>query len=88
MRAHSSPMRAYLLDAMIYCMMYARFAVACAEATLSSSLEGAEDEVQVSRVGGCRCLLQWSQGSRDMRASADQLKLHLKIWGNDDWRSS
>ena len=65
MRAHSSPMRAYLLDAMIYCMIYARFAVACAESTLSSSLEGAEKEVQARRVGECRCLLQWSQGSRD-----------------------
>ena len=31
MRAHSSPIRAYLLDAMVYDVMYARFPVARAK---------------------------------------------------------
>jgi hypothetical protein len=42
MRAHSSPMRAYLLDAMVYDVMYARFPVARAKKTLSSLLAEVE----------------------------------------------
>jgi hypothetical protein len=70
MRAHSSPMRAYLLDAMVYDVMYARFPIARAKWTLSSSLAGVEK-------GSASCKecedglfvtawVVWSQGSRDM----------------------